>query len=91
MNDNLIQIIPIFLIALTCLTSYLAWQNPRWFNRFQFNVGAIRYRKQYDRLITSAFLHADWTHLLFNILARDCVCLWYMVIFDTVFWVNFGK
>jgi peptidase, S54 (rhomboid) family len=68
MNDNLIQIIPIFLITLTCLTSYLAWQNPRWFNRFQFNVGAIRYRKQYDRLITSAFLHADWTHLLFNML-----------------------
>lgn len=62
----LTQLIPIILIALICLTSILAWKNVFIFQRYQFHVGAIRQDKQYRRLISSAFLHADGWHLFFN-------------------------
>ena len=63
---NPLDLIPIILIAVTCLTSYLGFNNTFIFQRYQFNIMAIRYHKQYRRLITSAFLHADGWHLFFN-------------------------
>jgi membrane associated rhomboid family serine protease len=39
------------------------------FDRYKFNVGAILGKpKQWDRLLTSATLHGDSTHLLFNMM-----------------------
>jgi membrane associated rhomboid family serine protease len=39
------------------------------FEKYKFNVGAITNRKEYIRLISSAFLHADFMHLFFNMLS----------------------
>jgi membrane associated rhomboid family serine protease len=39
------------------------------FEKYKFNVGAIENRKEYIRLISSAFLHADGMHLFFNMLS----------------------
>ncbi|MCG7657977.1 rhomboid family intramembrane serine protease [Wielerella bovis] len=64
--NNLNQLIPVLLIVLTCITSYIGFNNSATFQRYQFNVIGVRYHKQYRRLITSAFLHADWWHLFFN-------------------------
>ncbi len=38
------------------------------FEKYKFNVGAIMYRKEYVRLLSSGFLHADFMHLLFNMM-----------------------
>lgn len=35
-------------------------------DKFIFDIGDILARKQYYRLITSGFLHADWIHFAFN-------------------------
>lgn len=58
----------IIIIAATCIISFLGFENQDLFDRFKFNTYAILNRKQWDRLVTSAFLHADWAHLIFNML-----------------------
>lgn len=63
---NLIELIPIFIIIITCITSLMAFNNNALFQRYAFNVGAITRDKQYYRFITSAFLHAGMMHLFFN-------------------------
>lgn len=66
------KLIPILIIALTGITSYMGFENHgnnQLFDRLKFHVGAILGRdKQWDRMLSSAFLHADWMHLLFNMM-----------------------
>lgn len=58
----------IIIIAATAILSYYGLQNPHIFEKYKFNVGAIVHNKEYVRLISAGFLHADITHLLFNML-----------------------
>jgi len=60
------NIIVIIIIAITCIISYFALNNSAVFEKYKFNVGAIQNRKEYVRLISSGFLHADFMHLFFN-------------------------
>lgn len=63
---NLIELIPALVILITCATSLIGFNNQFVFQRYQFHIGAIRHDKQYIRLLSSAFLHADMMHLFFN-------------------------
>lgn len=66
---NLIQYVPHIIIGLTVITSIIGFGNDNFRNRYIFNVGAILGKaKQWDRLITSASFHADWLHLIFNMM-----------------------
>lgn len=56
------------LILATSICSYIGFNNSLFFQRYKFHVGSILRDKQYRRVMTSGFLHADWTHLLFNML-----------------------
>lgn len=56
------------IIILTIITSYFGFSNKQFFDRYKFNTYAILELKQYDRLLASAFLHADLMHLLFNMI-----------------------
>ncbi len=58
----------ILIIAVTSIISIMGFNNPALFDRFKFSTYGILERKQWDRLFTSAFLHADWMHLIFNML-----------------------
>lgn len=58
----------IIIIGLTAVFSYIGFNNAQVFDRFKFSTYAILNLKQWDRLLTSAFLHADWMHLIFNML-----------------------
>lgn len=55
-----------FIIGVTVLVSYLAFQNHELMDRLQFNAAKVIHQKQYYRLITHAFIHANWSHLLVN-------------------------
>lgn len=57
------------IIAATCLFSYRGFNDVALFEKYKFNVAAIENRKEYIRLISSAFLHADFMHLFFNMLS----------------------
>ena len=54
------------LIGVTVLVSWQAFNNRTLLERLILWPPAIDRRKQYDRLITHGFIHADWMHLLFN-------------------------
>jgi membrane associated rhomboid family serine protease len=56
------------IIAITAIISFIAFNNQVIFEKYKFNVGAIRNRKEYIRLLSAGFLHADMMHLLFNMM-----------------------
>ncbi|MEZ5173716.1 MAG: rhomboid family intramembrane serine protease [Bacteroidia bacterium] len=56
------------IIVVTAIFSIMAFNNSALMARYQFNAYMIYHRKQYYRFITHAFLHADWMHLIINML-----------------------
>ncbi|GEN74823.1 rhomboid family intramembrane serine protease [Chryseobacterium hagamense] len=58
----------ILIIAITAIISFIAPNGSSNFEKYKFSVGAILNRKEYVRLISSGFLHADIMHLVFNML-----------------------
>lgn len=58
----------ILIIAITAIISFVAPNGSSNFEKYKFNVGAIRNRKEYIRLLSAGFLHADLMHLIFNML-----------------------
>lgn len=66
------ELILYLIIGITGVTSYMGFANNthnELFDRLKFNVGAILGKdRQWDRMLSSAFLHADWMHLLFNMM-----------------------
>ena len=55
----------LIIIALNGIISYKGFNDYAFFEKFKFNVGAVKAGEQY-RNISSGFLHADMQHLLFN-------------------------
>lgn len=60
-------LITFILIAVTFFVSYKGFTNPRFFERYEFEVDKILIYKDYKRLVTAGFLHIGWMHLLFNL------------------------
>ncbi|HKJ78359.1 MAG TPA: rhomboid family intramembrane serine protease [Prolixibacteraceae bacterium] len=56
------------IIATTAVISFLAFQNQELMQKLQFNAAQIVHRKQYYRLVSHAFVHANWPHLIVNML-----------------------
>ncbi len=56
------------LIALTALVSIQAFNHREWFSKLQFNAYQVYHRKEMYRLVTHGFVHANWTHLIVNML-----------------------
>ena len=51
------------------VTSYRGFKDQFFFDRYSFRVDAVLIQKDYKRLVTSGFLHVNWTHLVFNMIA----------------------
>ena len=62
--DTLLFII----VALNIGLSYYAWQKPNIFMRYCLNPYDIIHKKQFERIISHAFLHSGWMHLAINML-----------------------
>lgn len=58
----------LLLIGVTVLVSWQAFNNPRLLERLILWPPAIDRHRQYDRLVTHGFIHADGQHLLFNMI-----------------------
>ena len=67
-----IQIAGLLLLLTTVCVSYKGLSNFLFFDTYSFQLGKIRYQKEYWRLITSAFLHGSWMHLLLNMISLYC-------------------
>lgn len=57
------------IIVVTSIYSWLGFRNPGFCEEHLFSVREILAGKQYPRLFTSALLHADWGHLVLNMLS----------------------
>ncbi len=57
------------IILVTCVVSWLGFRSRAVEEQLIFEPEAILARKEYYRLVTSAFLHAGWNHLLLNMLS----------------------
>jgi membrane associated rhomboid family serine protease len=60
-----LHIATIAVIAANILVSLRGFRDRNFFERYKFNIGAIR-GGQKDRMLTSGFLHVDGSHLLLN-------------------------
>ncbi|MFA6951234.1 MAG: rhomboid family intramembrane serine protease, partial [Lentimicrobiaceae bacterium] len=54
------------IIAVTALTSILAFNNRNIFDQFTFDPYRIHHFNQVHRFITHGLIHADWVHLTVN-------------------------
>lgn len=61
--------ITIIIVVVTAIFSYLAFTRPELKYKYILNAYQVVHRKEYYRIITHGFLHADWMHLGFNMLA----------------------
>jgi membrane associated rhomboid family serine protease len=61
--------ISVILILINCYVSWKGFNDRNFFERYEFSIEKVRIYKQYYRLVTSGFLHVNWMHLIFNMLA----------------------
>lgn len=54
------------LFLLNGLFTYKAFTDKAYMDRYIFDIDKILIDKQYDRLLTSGFLHLNWFHFAFN-------------------------
>jgi membrane associated rhomboid family serine protease len=62
------QSITLIIVLITCGVSILAFQQPDLMQKLQFNPYTIKRRNHWYRFVTHALLHADWMHLIINML-----------------------
>ena len=60
--------ITLAIIAITCVVSFMAFNNARLMNDLILWPPAITRSREYHRLVTYGLIHADFNHLLFNMI-----------------------
>jgi membrane associated rhomboid family serine protease len=56
----------LLLIAVTCAVTYAGFRSREVEEKYIFRPESILAGKEYYRLVTSAFLHSGWSHLIWN-------------------------
>ncbi len=54
------------IIAFTAIVSIMAFNSGELFSKLLLNPYQTYHRKEWQRMITHGFVHADWNHLIFN-------------------------
>ena len=62
------MLVTLIIIAITCVVSFMAFNNSRLMNELILWPPAIQRQREYYRLVTYGFLHADFSHLFVNML-----------------------
>lgn len=58
--------VTIVIIVITSIISVMSLSNEELFSKLQFNPYQVYHQKQYYRLLTHGFVHANWWHLFVN-------------------------
>ncbi len=67
MNIAQLDIVVWIIIGITAVISYKGFNDILFFRKYELHIGSIRAGQHY-RMLTSAFLHGDMMHLIFNML-----------------------
>jgi membrane associated rhomboid family serine protease len=59
--------VTLIIILVTVLFSMAAWREPSLFDKYSFKPYRVEKYREYLRFFSSSFLHANWTHLFFNL------------------------
>ncbi|MCG2617088.1 rhomboid family intramembrane serine protease [Terrimonas sp. NA20] len=59
----------LIIVIVTCIVSITAFNNQKIIEDLIFYPPAVTRRKQWYRFFSCGLIHADWTHLIFNMLA----------------------
>lgn len=62
-------VVTLLIIAVTVFVSYKGFRNRLFMESYCFDVDRVLVNKDYIRLVSSGFLHNNWMHLLFNMIA----------------------
>jgi membrane associated rhomboid family serine protease len=68
MNEG-IKGLSLLIIIVNVLISYKGFRDTFFFEKYKFEVDGILIGKQYNRILSSGFLHTGWLHLIFNMMA----------------------
>lgn len=68
-STNTALLFSVVIMFLTVYFSYRGFKDQVFFEKYLFRVDNILVSKDYKRLLSSGFLHANWFHLIFNIYA----------------------
>ena len=63
-----ISLVVLAVIGVNVLVSWKGFNDHAFFDKYKFQIGFILHHKEYYRILSSGFLHVDFTHLLFNML-----------------------
>ncbi len=55
-----------FLIGITVISSFIGFQNQDYTLKYVFNPYTVKNNREFIRMFSSGFLHADWAHLFVN-------------------------
>lgn len=58
----------IIIIIATAVISFAAFNQKKLMDKLQFNASKVYHEKQFHRLVTHAFVHANWEHLIVNMI-----------------------
>jgi len=61
--------ISLILIFSNVIVSYRGFKDSFFYDKYKFRVDSVLLYKDYKRMITSGFLHVNWMHLIFNMIA----------------------
>lgn len=61
--------ITIAIVVITVIVSLVAFNNHKLLNDLIFNPVRVNSERQYYRFFTSGFIHADYAHLIFNMIS----------------------
>lgn len=75
------------IIGINVLVSFLCFQNFELFRKLRFNPAQVIKDKQYYRMLTHAFVHANWSHLLVNMF----VLYFFGPVIEQLFAYHFGS
>ena len=81
----------LLIVAATTIISLLTMQNEAVKNRFMFNAYAISKHREWWRFFTHGVLHADYLHLLFNMISLYSVGKGVELMFNSYFGVGKGE
>ena len=59
----------LLIIIITVLFSMAAFKRTELIYKYNYNAYQVVHRKQWYRVFTHAFLHANWEHLIFNMIS----------------------
>lgn len=62
------MIVTLIIVIVTCAVTIKAWNDDEYQYKFIFNAYKVWHKKEWWRMFTNGLLHADGTHLIFNMI-----------------------